>query len=52
MGNICVNDLIKPIFSSTVKCIGKCGGEWVIKNAIYVISLNLCKIAIIDNYIK
>ena len=22
-------DLIKYIFSSTVKCVGKCGGEWV-----------------------
>ena len=24
-----VGDLIKRIFSSTVKCIVKCGGEWV-----------------------
>ena len=24
-----MGDLIKWIFSSTVKCVGKCGGEWV-----------------------
>ena len=24
-----VGDVIKRIFSSTAKCIGKCGGEWV-----------------------
>ena len=30
-----VGDLIKQIFSSTVKCIRKCGGEWV--NKIYAL---------------
>ena len=24
-----VGDLIKQTFSSTMKCVGKCGGEWV-----------------------
>ena len=24
-----MGDLIKWIFSSTVTCVGKCGGEWV-----------------------
>ena len=24
-----MGDLIKWIFSNTVKCVGKCGGEWV-----------------------
>ena len=24
-----MGDLIKLIFSSTVKCVRKCGGEWV-----------------------
>ena len=27
-------DLIKRIFYSTVKYVGKCGGEWVIKERI------------------